>query len=121
MTANALRRWCLSQAGATQEFPFGEQTSVFKVAGKMFALSQLQAQSLRVSLKCEPALAEALRAAHPAVLPGYHLNKRHWNTVLLDGSLPNTTVRDMIEDSYDLVVSRLPSAVRAALGWEGDT
>jgi predicted DNA-binding protein (MmcQ/YjbR family) len=116
-----LRDHFLSLAGAEETFPFGPNTSVFKVAGRMFALSQLQAQSLRVSLKCEPALAEALRAAHPAVLPGYHLNKRHWNTVVLDGSLPDTTVRDMIEDSYDLVVSRLPRGARAALGWSGDT
>jgi len=110
-----LRDHILSFAGAEETFPFGPNTSVFKVAGKMFALSQLQAESLRVSLKCEPVLAEALRAAHPAVLPGYHLNKRHWNTVVLDGSLEDTTVCDMIEDSYDLVVSKLPRGARAAL------
>jgi predicted DNA-binding protein (MmcQ/YjbR family) len=86
----------------------------------MFALSQLGAGSLRVSLKCEPQLAEALRAANAAVLPGYHLNKRHWNTVIIDGSLPDEAVRDMIEDSYDLVVSKLPQARRRALGWQGD-
>lgn len=114
-----LRDHLLSFAGAEETFPFGPNTSVFKVAGKMFALSQLQAKSLRVSLKCEPALAEALRRAYPAVLPGYHLNKRHWNTVVLDGSLPDTTVHDMIEDSYDLVVSKLPRAARAALSPEG--
>jgi predicted DNA-binding protein (MmcQ/YjbR family) len=115
-----LRNYCLSFAGAEETFPFGSNTSVFKIAGKMFALSQLQAESLRVSLKCEPTLADALRAAHPAVLPGYHLNKRHWNTVVLNGSLPDTTVRDMIEDSYDLVVSGLSRSARAALGWDGD-
>jgi predicted DNA-binding protein (MmcQ/YjbR family) len=86
----------------------------------MFALSQLKAESLRVSLKFEPTLADALRAAHPSVLPGYHLNKRHWNTVVLNGSLPDTIVRDMIEDSYDLVVSGLSRSARAALGWDGD-
>jgi predicted DNA-binding protein (MmcQ/YjbR family) len=115
-----LRGHCLSFTGAEETFPFGPQTSVFKVAGKMFALCQLGAHSLRVSLKCEPDLAEALRAAHAAVLPGYHLNKRHWNTVIVDGSLPDETVRDMIEDSYDLVVSKLPRARRRALGWTGD-
>lgn len=93
---------------------------MFKVAGKMFALSQLGAESLRVSLKCEPDLAQALRGAHEAVIPGYHLNKRHWNTVIIDGSLPDETIRDMIEDSYDLVVSKLPRARRRALGWTGD-
>jgi predicted DNA-binding protein (MmcQ/YjbR family) len=119
MEASELRTWCLRQPGATEAFPFGPVHSVFKVAGKMFALSQLEADSLRVSLKCEPRLAEALRGAHEAVIPGYHLNKRHWNTVILDGSLPDQTVRDMIEDSYDLVVSRLPAARRRALGWRG--
>jgi predicted DNA-binding protein (MmcQ/YjbR family) len=115
-----LRDHCLSFTGAEETFPFATKTSVFKVAGKMFALSQLDADSLRVSLKCEPRLAEALRAAHAAVLPGYHLNKRHWNTVTIDGSVPEETIRDMIEDSYDLVVSKLPQARRRALGWRGD-
>jgi predicted DNA-binding protein (MmcQ/YjbR family) len=112
-----LRVCCLSFAGAEETFPFGPETSVFKVAGKMFALSQLGAESLRVSVKCEPDLAEALRQAHEAVIPGYHLNKRHWNTVIVDGSLSDDAVRDMIGDSYDLVVSRLPRARRRALGW----
>jgi predicted DNA-binding protein (MmcQ/YjbR family) len=116
--AAELRDLCLGFAGSAETFPFGPQTSVFKVDGKMFALSQLAESPLRVSLKCEPPLAEQLRAAHSAVLPGYHLNKRHWNTVLLDGSLPERTIRDMIEDSYDLVVSGLPRSRRQALGWE---
>jgi len=116
-----LRDHCLSFAGSEETFPFGSETSVFKVAGRMFALSQLAADSLRVSVKCEPGLAAALRATHAAVLPGYHLNKRHWNTVIIDGSLPDEAVRDMIEDSYDLVVSALPRARRLALGWQGDS
>jgi predicted DNA-binding protein (MmcQ/YjbR family) len=115
-----LRDLCLRFPGSAETFPFGTETSVFKVAGKMFALSRLAETPLRVSLKCEPDLAEQLRAAHPAVLPGYHLNKRHWNTVLLDGSIPEQTVADMTEDSYDLVVSRLPLSRRRALGWEPD-
>ena len=120
MTAEELRDHCLSFNGAEETFPFNPETSVFKVEGKMFALSQFGAESLRVSLKCEPELADALRRAYAAVIPGYHLNKRHWNTVIIDGSLPEETVRDMIEDSYDLVVSKLPPARRAALGWRGD-
>ena len=112
-----LRSLCLSFTGAEETFPFGPRTSVFKVAGKMFALSQLGADSLRVSVKCEPELARALREAYAAVIPGYHLNKRHWNTVIVDGSLPDDAIRDMIEDSYDLVVSKLPEARRRALGW----
>jgi predicted DNA-binding protein (MmcQ/YjbR family) len=115
--ADELRDLCLGFPGSVETFPFGPATSVFKVAGKMFALSQLAGSPLRVSLKCEPPLAEQLRTAHPAVLPGYHLNKRHWNTVIIDGSIPEQAIRDMMEDSYDLVVSRLPSSRRRALGW----
>jgi predicted DNA-binding protein (MmcQ/YjbR family) len=117
MNPSELRDCCLSFAGAEETFPFGPENSVFKVAGKIFALSRLDADPLRVSLKCEPALAEQLREAHAAVSPGYHLNKRHWNTVVLDGSLPDQTVREMVEDSYDLIVSALPRARRIALGW----
>jgi predicted DNA-binding protein (MmcQ/YjbR family) len=116
--AATLRDLCLGFPGSAETFPFGPQTSVFKVAGKMFALSRLDQRPLSVSLKCEPLLAEQLRAAHPAVLPGYHLNKQHWNTVIVDGSLPEQTIEDMVEDSYDLVVSKLPVPRRRALGWE---
>ena len=120
MKPTELRDLCLAFNGAEETFPFGPETSVFKVGGKMFALSQLDAESLRVSLKCDPGLAEALRAAHAAVIPGYHLNKRHWNTVIIDGSLPDDAIRDMVEDSYDLVVSKLPPGRRRALGWRSD-
>lgn len=120
MTRGELRDHCLSFLGTEETFPFGPENSVFKVAGNIFALSRLTDDPLRVSLKCEPALAEQLRAAHAAVIPGYHLNKRHWNTVILDGSIPEETVTDMTEDSYDLVVSRLPLSRRRALGWEPD-
>ena len=117
MNPAELRDHCLSFAGADETFPFGPDNSVFKVSGKMFAPSRLGGSPLRVSLKCEPALAAQLRTAHAAVLPGYHLNKRHWNTVVIDGSLPDEMIRDMVEDSYDLVVSRLPQARRRTLGW----
>jgi predicted DNA-binding protein (MmcQ/YjbR family) len=120
MTPQELRDHCLAFAGAEETFPFGPQTSVFKVAGKVFALSRLDESPLRVSLKCEPGLAEQLRQAHPAVSPGYHLNKRHWNTVIVDGSLPDVMIGDMVEDSYDLIVSRLSRARRRALGWRVD-
>jgi predicted DNA-binding protein (MmcQ/YjbR family) len=83
----------------------------------MFALSALERTPLEVSLKCEPELAVGLRDSYPAIRPGYHLNKRHWNTVTLDGSLPDQLVRDLVEDSYDLVVSALPKRIRAQLGW----
>jgi predicted DNA-binding protein (MmcQ/YjbR family) len=120
MRAAGLRDHCLAFPGSAETFPFGAETSVFKVAGKMFALSRLAQSSLQVSVKCEPLLAEQLRNAHRAVLPGYHLNKRHWNTLLIDGSLPDRTIRDMVEDSYDLVVSGLPRSQRHALGWRAD-
>jgi predicted DNA-binding protein (MmcQ/YjbR family) len=105
----------LAKTGAVEDFPFGEGVSVFKVAGKMFAIAALGADPLQLSLKCEPELAQALRAQHRAVRPGYHLNKRHWNTVTLDGSLADEEVGAMIDDSYDLVVDGLPRAVRQNL------
>jgi predicted DNA-binding protein (MmcQ/YjbR family) len=120
MTRHELRDLCLTFRGSSETFPFGWETSVFKVAGKMFALSRLAGDPLSVSVKCEPALAEQLRATYPAITPGYHLNKRHWNTVVIDGSLGADMVADMIEDSYDLVVSKLPRTKRQALGWPGD-
>ena len=119
MDSEGLREQCLSFNGAEETFPFGPETSVFKVGGKMFALSRLGAEDLRINLKCEPRLAENLRAVHAEVLPGYHMNKQHWNTVILAGALDDAAVRDMIEDSYDLVVSKLPAARRRALGWDG--
>ncbi len=118
--ATELRDLCMAFPGSSETFPFGPNTSVFKVAGKMFALSQLAEHPLRVSLKCEPQLAEQLRETHSAVLPGYHLNKRHWNTVIIDGSIPEQMIEEMIEDSYDLVVSKLPMSRRRALNWEPD-
>ena len=108
MTPAQLRRACLRQPGAFEDFPFGPETSVFKVGGKLFAISALRSEPLRVSVKCEPELAEQLRLTYPAIKPGYHLNKRHWNTIELDGSLDDALVRDLIEDSYDLVVAGLP-------------
>jgi predicted DNA-binding protein (MmcQ/YjbR family) len=119
MTADALRRKCLARSGAREEFPFGEQPSVFKVGGKMFALSALESRPLRVSLKCEPDLAEGLRATYPAIQPGYHLNKRHWITITLDGSVPDETVFELLEDSYDLVIAAMPARQRARVGWAG--
>ena len=115
--ADALRSWCLERPGVTEEMPFGPVTTVFKVEGKLFALSRLDAEPLEISLKCEPELAAALRRDHPAVKPGYHLNKRHWNTVVCDGSIPDPMIIDMLEDSYDLVVSAMSRATRERLGW----
>jgi predicted DNA-binding protein (MmcQ/YjbR family) len=115
--AAELRRWCLAQTGAVEDFPFSPELSVFKVGGKMFAISALDRTPLEVSVKCEPELAGQLRDTYAAIRPGYHLNKRHWNTVTLDGSLPDKLIRDLVEDSYDLVVSGLPKRTREQLGW----
>ena len=117
MDAAALRACCLGMNGTVEDFPFGPNTSVFKVGGRMFALSALKREPLEVSLKCEPELARGLREGYAAIRPGYHLNKRHWNTVTLDGSLGDQTVCDLVEDLYDLVVSALPRRVQAELGW----
>jgi predicted DNA-binding protein (MmcQ/YjbR family) len=117
MTPDALHSLCLGLTGAAETFPFDAETSVFKVGGKIFAISALDASPLSVSLKCEPELAERLREAHEEVTPGWHLNKRHWNTVRLDGALPDQLVADMVEDSYDLIVAGLPRAQRLLLDW----
>ena len=112
-----LRELCLGFAGAEETYPFGPLTTVFKVRGKIFAIAALDAEPPSISLKCEPALAQQLRREHAAVTPGYHLNKRHWNTVRIDGSLPEQLLRDLVEDSYDLVVESLPKRIRDDLGW----
>ena len=103
MTAAALRRYCLAKPGAVEEFPFGPETSVFKIGGKMFALSALRAQPLSVSVKCEPEVAEQLRATYEEIEPGYHLNKRHWITITCGGSAADELVRELVAGSYDLV------------------
>jgi predicted DNA-binding protein (MmcQ/YjbR family) len=115
--AAALREWCLQQNGAVEDFPFTAEHSVFKVHGKMFAISALAREPLEISVKCEPELAVELRSSYDAIRPGYHLNKRHWNTITLDGSLPDKLVLDLIQDSYDLVVSALPKRTQKELGW----
>jgi predicted DNA-binding protein (MmcQ/YjbR family) len=112
-----LRSWCLAQSGAIEDFPFTDEHSVFKVGGKMFAISALGRMPLVVSVKCEPELAVQLRDTYAAIRPGYHLNKRHWNTITIDGSLPDQLVRDLVQDSYDLVVSALPKRTREQLRW----
>jgi predicted DNA-binding protein (MmcQ/YjbR family) len=117
VTEAALKRHCLALPGAVEEFPFAPETSVFKVGGKVFAITRLAGRPLKVSLKCEPGLAEQLRDTYAEIQPGYHLNKRHWNTVTVGGALPAGMVRDMIEDSYDLVVAGLPRRLRDELGW----
>ncbi|QCX76517.1 hypothetical protein C9F11_14220 [Streptomyces sp. YIM 121038] len=115
MTPQELRTFCLAFNDAVEDFPFGPETSVFKVAGKLFALSALDRRPLTVNLKCDPEIAPQLRAQYPDIVPGWHMNKRHWNTVTADADLPDQLVRELIEDSYDLVVAGLPRAERLRL------
>lgn len=126
MDSAALRTLCLGFPGAYEDFPFGPDASVFKVRapsggqdrpGKMFALSSLTAEPLQIALKCDPVLAVQLRAAHPEITGAWHMNKKHWSDVRLDGALTDADVRDLVEDSYDLVVAGLARAQREALGW----
>jgi predicted DNA-binding protein (MmcQ/YjbR family) len=105
---------CQRQSGALLEYPFGPEARVYKVAGKMFALVHEQDDS--ISLKCDPALAEILRQRYADVTPGYHLNKRHWNTIRFDAGVPDDELREMITQSYELIVRSLTKAQREALG-----
>ncbi|MEW2284617.1 MmcQ/YjbR family DNA-binding protein [Streptomyces sp. NPDC047841] len=116
MTPRELRALCLSFNAAVEDFPFSPEISVFKVLGKMFALTHLDARPLTVNLKCDPEDAVRLRGEHEGlIVPGWHMNKRHWNTVTVDGGLPDRLVRELVEDSYDLVVAGLPRAERLRL------
>lgn len=103
MNFETIRKYLLGKPEAAEEFPFGPSAMVFKVSGKMFALIAVHEMPLRINLKCDPELALHLRAAYSAVQPGYHMNKKHWNTITLDGSLPDEEILTMIDDSYDLV------------------
>jgi predicted DNA-binding protein (MmcQ/YjbR family) len=103
VTPAQLRRLCLGLDGAEETFPFGSETSVFKVRGKMFALSALKRKPLQVSVKCEPELGEQLRGTYEEIEPGYHLNKRHWLTITCGGAAPDELVRELVGGSHDLV------------------
>ncbi|MBL7967732.1 MAG: MmcQ/YjbR family DNA-binding protein [Prolixibacteraceae bacterium] len=114
MNIEEIREYCVSKAGVTEEFPFDDMTLVFKVMGKMFALTNLDGE-LSLALKCDPQRAIDLREQFPAIRPGYHMSKVHWNTVMMDGSLPQKLVLEMIDHSYELVVSKLPGKLKNEL------
>jgi len=107
--------YCLNKPGVTSGYPFGEGTLVFKVVNKMFALIPEDSQPLRLNLKCDPDDALALREQHAAIAPGYHMSKKHWNTLSIDGSLPKKLVFELIDHSYDLVVKKLSKTDRQKL------
>jgi len=115
MEIDDLRYYMLRKRGVLEDRPFGPEYLVYKVGGKMFALLAVTLDPLRMNLKCDPGDALMFRDIYPAVRPGYHMNKRHWNTVILDGTLPEELVHAMIDDSYDLVVRGLPKHLREEL------
>ena len=105
MDLENIREYCLSKPDAEETLPFGPDTLVYKINGKAFLLMGLDREDLRFNVKCDPDLAEELRAAYPCVLPGYHMNKKHWNTIVVDGSVPWRQLKEWIDHSYDLVVA----------------
>ncbi len=114
-TFRKIQKMVLDMKGAVEEYPFGPEAAVFKVMGKMFALVAWNEKPLRVTLKSDPDEAQALRCLFEAVEPGYHMNKEHWNTVTLDGSMEDGIIEEMVVASYDLVVKKLRKAERKKL------
>lgn len=115
MHLESFRAYCLAKPGTTEDLPFGPDTLVFKVMGKMFAATGLDSAEFTVNLKCDPDRALELREQHPEVQPGYHMNKKHWNTVSFEGALTDVKLRELIDHSYELVVQSLPKKVQAEL------
>lgn len=112
MDLEKLREYCLGKPAANESMPFGEDVLVFKVAGKIFALASLDEVPARVNLKCDPDLALELRDRYEQVRPGYHMNKKHWNTVEIESGIPAVELRKMIDHSYDLVMRSLPKVAQ---------
>lgn len=115
MNSESLRTYCLSKAGVTESFPFDDVTLVFKVGGKMFLLYDITGNPLTFNVKCDPERAVQLRETYDAVAPGYHMNKTHWNTIRVDGSVRESVLHQWIDESYELVFNRLPKSVRQHL------
>ena len=115
MDLEKFRSYCLGLKAVTEEFPFGPETIVFKVAGKMFALTDVDLFA-SINLKCDPDEAVELRERYPAVQPGYHMNKQHWNTILMDHSIASKLVLEWTKNSYDLVVSKLTAKTKGSFG-----
>lgn len=114
MNIEDFRDYCLLKAGVTEETPFGPETLVFKVGGKVFALTNIDTFG-SINLKCEPERAAALREQYDYVRPGFHMNKKHWNTVLIGTGATHRQLQEWIDHSYDLVVASLPRSTRAAI------
>ncbi|MBW8324579.1 MAG: MmcQ/YjbR family DNA-binding protein [Prolixibacteraceae bacterium] len=117
MNIETFREYCMNKPGVTEEFPFDEVTLVFKVMGKMFALTNLDGD-WTLALKCDPDRALELRETYPAIQPGYHMSKIHWNTIMMDGSLSQKLILELVDHSYQLVVDKLPRKLKEELGRE---
>lgn len=115
MNIESFRSYCLSLKGTEECMPFGDATLVFKVMGKMYALTGIELFS-SINLKCDPEEAVELRERYDAVIPGFHMNKKHWNTILIDGRLPDSLIKEWTLNSYDLVVASLAKKLKAELG-----
>ena len=115
MNLELLNKYLLSNKGTASSYPFDETTLVFKVMNKMFALFAEDEDPIRINLKCDPDEAQILRGMHKSIIPGYHMNKEHWNTIILDGSLPDELIYKLIDDSYNLVVKGLKKSDREKL------
>jgi len=115
MNIETLREYCLSKKAVTEDFPFGEDTLVFRVLNKIFLLISLSSNPLQFNAKCDPDKAIELRDQYDVVQPGYHMNKKHWNTIIMNGSLSNAQLKEMIDDSYNLIVQSLPKKERENL------
>jgi len=114
MNIEEIREYCIAKKGVTESFPFDETTLVFKVMNKMFALTHIEGD-LSINLKCNPEKAIELREQFSSVLPGYHMNKKHWNTILIDGSISQQQIKNWIDNSYDLVIKSLPKKLQQEL------
>ncbi len=108
MTVESLHEYCLSKPGAEETLPFGPETVVYKIGGKAFLLTGLDSEDLRFNVKCDPEKAIELREEFACVLPGYHMNKKHWNTIIVDGSVSTRQLKEWIDGSYNLVANNLP-------------
>lgn len=116
MHIEEFREYCLDKKCVTESFPFDKETLVFKVCNKMFALTGLDNPEFSINLKCDPERAQELRDAYDGtIMPGYHMDKKHWNTVYVNGSIPEKLIKELIDHSYDLVVKGLPKKLRETL------
>lgn len=115
MNIEEFREYCLSKKGVEETFPFGEETLVYKVMGKIFAITGLDSAEFTVNLKCKPARAIELREEYPEIRSGWHMNKKHWNTVEFETGLADEFLRELVDHSYELVVSGLPKKLKAEL------